>query len=266
MVPLTPRPGAGRSRKGGTHNASLRIRQSDHRQRSGRRCSARAGAKREVLAGGTDLISLMKEDIETPERVVNIKGIKELGGITKHRHGRAHRRDGHHATNWRATPEIRAEFPVAGAGGARRHQPADPQHGHRRRRPLPAPSLLVLPQRLRPARPGKDGKAWSPNGENKYHAIFGSAARPISSARPASARRWSLWTPRCGLVSASGKRDVAVEKFFVTPAGEANESGDQAQRDPHRDPDPRRAGVRTPPTKSARKKRWIGPWPPLPSP
>ncbi len=33
----------------------------------------------EVLAGGTDLISLMKEYIATPKRVVNIKKIKELG-------------------------------------------------------------------------------------------------------------------------------------------------------------------------------------------
>ena len=29
-----------------------------------------------VLAGGTDLISLMKEYIETPKRLINIKGIK----------------------------------------------------------------------------------------------------------------------------------------------------------------------------------------------
>src|SRR4051812_44516341 len=37
----------------------------------------------DVLAGGTDLISLMKEYIHTPQRVVNIKGVKELGGIGK---------------------------------------------------------------------------------------------------------------------------------------------------------------------------------------
>ena len=36
-----------------------------------------------VLAGGTDLLSLMKDYIETPKRVVNIKGIKELAGIRK---------------------------------------------------------------------------------------------------------------------------------------------------------------------------------------
>ena len=35
----------------------------------------------DVLAGGTDLLGLMKDHIHTPERVVNIKGIKELGGI-----------------------------------------------------------------------------------------------------------------------------------------------------------------------------------------
>ena len=36
-----------------------------------------------MLAGGTDLISLMKEYLDTPKRVVNIKNIKELGGIGK---------------------------------------------------------------------------------------------------------------------------------------------------------------------------------------
>ena len=41
----------------------------------------------EVLAGGTDLISLMKEFVQTPKRVVNIKDIKELGGISKTAHG-----------------------------------------------------------------------------------------------------------------------------------------------------------------------------------
>ena len=40
-----------------------------------------------VLAGGTDLISLMKEYIETPKRLVNIKGIKELGGIQSSKTG-----------------------------------------------------------------------------------------------------------------------------------------------------------------------------------
>src|SRR3989442_11727242 len=35
----------------------------------------------EILAGGTDLLSLMKNYVVTPKRVVNIKGLRELSGI-----------------------------------------------------------------------------------------------------------------------------------------------------------------------------------------
>src|ERR1700741_2315278 len=38
-------------------------------------------ADAEVLAGGTDLLSLMKDDIVHPKRLVNIKGIPELRAI-----------------------------------------------------------------------------------------------------------------------------------------------------------------------------------------
>src|SRR5262245_14032931 len=43
----------------------------------------------EVLAGGTDLLSLMKDFIVTPKRVVNIKDIKELDVIRTPRNGSA---------------------------------------------------------------------------------------------------------------------------------------------------------------------------------
>ena len=36
-----------------------------------------------VLAGGTDLISLMKDYVVSPKKVVNLKGIKKLHGITQ---------------------------------------------------------------------------------------------------------------------------------------------------------------------------------------
>jgi len=36
----------------------------------------------EILAGGTDLLALMKDDVLRPKRLVNIKQIKELRGIT----------------------------------------------------------------------------------------------------------------------------------------------------------------------------------------
>src|SRR3954451_1147757 len=36
-----------------------------------------------ILAGGTDLLGMMKDNVVSPKRVVNIKGIKELGGVSK---------------------------------------------------------------------------------------------------------------------------------------------------------------------------------------
>src|SRR5579864_2700466 len=35
----------------------------------------------EVLAGGTDLLALMKDDVVHPKRLVNIKQIKEMSGV-----------------------------------------------------------------------------------------------------------------------------------------------------------------------------------------
>ena len=42
----------------------------------------RSFRKAEILAGGTDLLSLMKDDIVAPKILVNIKGISELDGIS----------------------------------------------------------------------------------------------------------------------------------------------------------------------------------------
>ena len=41
----------------------------------------------EILAGGTDLLSLMKNRVSTPKRVVNIKGIKDLEAVGAERDG-----------------------------------------------------------------------------------------------------------------------------------------------------------------------------------
>ncbi len=47
-----------------------------------------------ILAGGTDLISLMKEHVVTPQRVISIRGVKEWNGITVSDGGNSNRRAG----------------------------------------------------------------------------------------------------------------------------------------------------------------------------
>src|ERR1051325_3457212 len=124
-----------------------------------------------VLAGGTDLISLMKEYLETPKRVVNIKGIKELGGIQTSKTGL---RIGATVTidELLENAEVRKSFPALteAAQGV-----ASPQirnmgtvGGDLCQRPRcwyyrQGFGLLAM----------KDGKSLVPDGENKYHSIFG---------------------------------------------------------------------------------------------
>jgi xanthine dehydrogenase YagS FAD-binding subunit len=168
----------------------------------------------DILAGGTDQISLMKEFLHTPKRVVNIKGIKELGGVSRSAQGL---RIGATVTfdelaNNRA---VHAEYPslISAALGV-----ASPQirnmgtvGGDLCQRPRcwyfrNGFGLLAL----------KDGKSLVPNGENQYHAIFpGGSAYFVSpsSLGPALAALGA----KVKLANASGSRWVDMSKFFVAP-------------------------------------------------
>src|SRR2546430_17157328 len=41
----------------------------------------------EILAGGTDLLALMKDDVVTPKRLGDIKDIKDLRGVSSNQQG-----------------------------------------------------------------------------------------------------------------------------------------------------------------------------------
>ena len=124
-----------------------------------------------VLAGGTDLISLMKEYIETPKRLVSIKGIKELGGIQSSKTGL---RIGSAVTveELLENAEVRKNFPslAEAARGV-----ASPQI---RNMGTVGGDLCQRP-RCWYYRQGfgllgmKDGNSLVPEGENRYHAILG---------------------------------------------------------------------------------------------
>jgi xanthine dehydrogenase YagS FAD-binding subunit len=170
----------------------------------------------DVLAGGTDLLSLMKEHIETPRRVVNIKNIKELGGIKKHgtevRIGATVTLD-----ELERHPDIRRFFPVLA-------QAARGVSSQQIRNMGTVAGDLCQRPRCWYYRNGfgllgqdKDGKSLIPGGENKYHAILGNAGPAYfvsaSSLGPALvALGAKIW-----LVSSAGSREVDAAKFFVTP-------------------------------------------------
>lgn len=172
----------------------------------------------QVLAGGTDLISSMKDFIAAPKRVVNIKGIAELGGISKTSAGV---RIGAAVTfdDLTLNPVIRAEFPslITAALGVSSSQIRNmgTVGGDLCQRPRcwyfrAGHGLFAM----------EDGKSLVPNGENKYHAIFGGGPAYFVSASSLGPVLTSLGA-HVKIASASGTRTVEVEKFFRIPQSAA---------------------------------------------
>ncbi len=171
------------------------------------------------LAGGTDLISMMKEHLVTPRLIVNIKQIKELGGITSGKYGV---RIGSMVTfdDLMENALLRKSLPslVEAARGV-----ASPQI---RNMGTVGGDLCQRP-RCWYFRQGygvlamDNNKALVPDGENRYHAILNNNGPAFfvspSSLGPALVALGA--TVR--VVSASGSRDIAADKFFVTPLNES---------------------------------------------
>jgi len=171
----------------------------------------------QILAGGTDQISLMKDYIHTPKRVVNIKSIRELGGIDAYP---TVVRIGATATIDELLDDapIRASYPSLHAAAAGITSPQIRNMG------TVGGDLCQRP-RCWYFRNGygllamKDGKSLVPEGENKYHAIFGGGPAYFVSASSLGPALIAL-NAKVTLRSAHGSRTIPVEKFFVIPKDE----------------------------------------------
>jgi xanthine dehydrogenase YagS FAD-binding subunit len=168
----------------------------------------------QVLAGGTDLISLMKDDTVSPKRLVNIKSIAALRGISKGPQGL---RIGATATfdEIATSPLVRAEYPsiltavlgvsspqIRNMGTAGGDLCQRPRCWYFRN----GFGLLAL----------KDGKSLVPNGENRYHAILGGGPAYFVSASSLGPALVALGAT-VKLQSAAGTRTVGAAEFFVAP-------------------------------------------------
>jgi xanthine dehydrogenase YagS FAD-binding subunit len=173
----------------------------------------------DILAGGTDLLNLLKDHIHTPQRVINIKGIKELGGIRKTDSGL---RIGALVTvsELLASPEVRAEYPalIQAAEGIKSVQIRNMGTigGDLCQRPhcwyfRQGFGLLAM----------KDGRSLVREGDNRYHAIFGNQGPACFVSASSFGPPLVALNARVKLVSAKGERELPVEKFFVTPQSES---------------------------------------------
>jgi len=171
----------------------------------------------DLLAGGTDLLSLMKDYVHTPKRVVSLSGIKELKGI-RSTAGGLHIGALTTLEDLLESAQIRKEYPslIQAARGV-----TSPQI---RAMGTVGGDLCQRPRCWYFRRGfglfGRDsrGRDLVPNGENRYHAILGnSGAAKFVSASSLGPALIALGA-KVEIASAAGNRAVEVEKFFVTPS------------------------------------------------
>jgi len=171
----------------------------------------------QVLAGGTDLISLMKDYVISPKRVVNVKAIAALHGVSK---GAAGLRIGATTTldELASNAMVRAEYPSLTTAVLGINSPQIRNMG------TVGGDLCQRP-RCWYFRNGygllamMDGKSLVPDGENRYHAIFGGGPAYFVSASSLGPALVALGA-KVKLQSAAGTRTVDAANFFVTPKDE----------------------------------------------
>lgn len=173
----------------------------------------------EVLAGGTDLLALMKDDVVHPKRLVNLKDIAELRGITSNAKGLrvgalttlgeladhadviqnyAALAD---AVNEAASPQIRN---LATLGGNLSQRP---------RCWYFRGGFGLLPK-------DASGKDLVGEGENRFHAILGNDG-PAKFVSPSTiAPALIAYGASIRIVGPKGTREIPLEKYFLIPKAE----------------------------------------------
>src|SRR3954453_16420758 len=170
----------------------------------------------EILAGGTDLLALMKADVVHPKRLVNIKGIPDLNGIRASCGGLrigalttlgdlADNAEVMHrypalaeAVNEAASPQIRNMATLGGNLCQR------PRCWYFRR------GLGLIPK-------DESGKNLVESGEKRYHAVFGNdgPAKFVSPSTPVPVL--IAYAAKIQPSGPNGKRELPPPKFYVIP-------------------------------------------------
>jgi xanthine dehydrogenase YagS FAD-binding subunit len=174
----------------------------------------------EVLAGGTDLLGLMKDYVQTPRRVVNVKSLKELGGIRK---ASAGLRIGALVTldELLANAALRSEYPALASAAQGVASPQIRNMGTMGGDLCQRPRCWYYRLGHGLLAKDKDGKSLVPDGDNRYHAIFGNQGPAYFVSASSFGPPLVALGATVKLVSASGSRDVPVEKFFVIPQNDS---------------------------------------------
>jgi xanthine dehydrogenase YagS FAD-binding subunit len=170
-----------------------------------------------ILAGGTDLLSLMKDEVAAPKRVVNIKGIAELKGI------RLEAARGLRIGALATFQELADSVPVRKSYPALAQAVDGVTSPQIRAMGTVGGDLCQRPRcwyyRSGFGLLGQDpsGKSMILAGENRYHAILGNDG-PAYFVNPSSlAPALVALGATVKIFGAKGVREVPAGRFFLTP-------------------------------------------------
>jgi xanthine dehydrogenase YagS FAD-binding subunit len=175
-----------------------------------------------ALSGGTDLISRMKDYVTSPERVVYLKDIKSLAGIS----GDAKASGLTIGANTKLTDivnskEIREAYPALWQAtieiGSPQIRNMATVGGNLLQRPRcwyfrAGHGLLAL----------KDGKSLVRAGDNRYHAIFLTEGDALFVTPSSVAVALSALDAQATLNGPKGERTLKVEALYQVPKGETD--------------------------------------------
>ncbi len=172
----------------------------------------------EVLAGGTDLLSLMKDFIVTPKRVVNLKGIAELERVMTPRDGSA--RIGALATLDQLIGTLGKGFPAITQAASGISSPQIRNMGTVGGDLCQRPRCWYFRAGFGLLAKDESGAPLVPDGDNRYHAILGNAG-PAYFVHPSSlAPALIALAAKIQIFGPNGAREVDADKFFTTPNSE----------------------------------------------
>lgn len=172
-----------------------------------------------ILAGGSDLLALMKDEVVTPKRLVNIKDIpdlhavknvksetvigslKTLGDLAEIPGWDKHFPALYEALNEAASPQIRN---VATLGGNLCQRPRCWYFRN---------GLGLLPK-------DANGESLVLKGDNRYHAILGNDGPAYFVSPSTIAPVLIAYGARVRLLGPNGAREVDLEKFYRIPTKE----------------------------------------------
>lgn len=177
---------------------------------------AQMNSKTVIKAGGIDLLDRLKEGLEAPQRLVNIRNLKGLDRIRDDAKAGLHLGPLVTLAQLDADPTIRRRYTALSDAAGHAATPQIRNMASLGGNLLQRPRCWYFRSEQFHCRKKGGERCFAIEGENQYHAIFGNQLCAIVHPSATAIALVALGA-RLELTGAKGKREVALEEFFLTP-------------------------------------------------